>query len=258
MKRERARDTKTPQASPRPLLLLLSLLAVLLVGCAASPPASPRVPLDVTATNTSLPVPLETAPRAADLPDPEDASSGFRLDPATLEVNASSRSHQRNWSRNIFHATFGVTTFQSVMVVAMTQLPPEVTGWTGREPGFTNISRSFTLGPRFDDDAWYWNAIAHPLAGAEYYLLARNRGAAGWQALLYAAALSAFFEFGPEAAYERASIQDLIITPIGGAILGECRYQARKALIDPRTGKANATWKQVLVVILDPIEALTE
>jgi len=199
-----------------------------------------------------------TMPRWASHSEPETTSS-FRLDPVTLDVNAGSDvNHKPRWTRNLGYATIGVAVGLGLGMFVMTLLPPNTMGWEGMTPSFSNIERGFTQGPALDKDVWYWNAVVHPLAGAEYYLLARNRGAAGWQAALYSAALSAYWEFGPESIYERPSTQDLIITPLAGAILGECRYQARKALIDPQTGRANTTFKRVLVVLLDPVEALTQ
>jgi len=161
------------------------------------------------------------------------------------------------WER-LGKVTLALTAFQTGAVTLMTQLPMSVTGWNGRAPNFNNPRRSFEFGPRMDEDHWYWNYAAHPVVGAEYYLLARNRGANWWESLIYSTAMSAFWEYGPEAVYERASIQDLIITPGAGAIIGEARYQAIKALTDPKTGKADTKFKQVLVIILDPIEALSK
>lgn len=249
------RGMSTANDSPRPhILQLIPIVSMLLAGCAANLQASPRVPLDDTATTT----PAWSMPRAASLADHENSSS-FRLDPVTLEVGTSSSpSHHPNWSRNLGYATIGLAAGLGAGMGVMALLPPNTMGWEGMTPSISHIGRGFIEGPRLDNDVWYWNVVVHPLVGAEYYLLARNRGAEGWQAALYSALISIYWEFGPEAIFEYPSTQDLIITPLAGAILGECRYQARKALIDPRTGRANSTWKQVIVVILDPVEALTE
>ena len=140
-------------------------------------------------------------------------------------------------------------------LAVLSALPDKVTGWG--KGSLENILYHAEQGPHFDTDPFYWNFMAHPFVGSEYYLLARNRNATWWQSLLYSAAMSAFWEFVTEGFFERPSIQDLTITPVAGAVLGELRYQAKEALIDPSTGKANKTWKKVLIVILDPINALS-
>jgi hypothetical protein len=86
---------------------------------------------------------------------------------------------------------------------------------------------------------------------------ARNRNLNWWQSFLYSAAMSTFWEYVTEGYYEQVSVQDLFITPIAGAVLGELRFQAKQALIDPSTGKARGFWRKALVVLLDPMDGLS-
>jgi Domain of unknown function (DUF3943) len=160
-------------------------------------------------------------------------------------------------NRNIYFASGVLIAFEITSVAVMAQAPSSVTGWNGRAPEFKNIKRSFTMGPRIDQDHWYWNYLGHPVNGAEYYLLARNRGLKWWQSFLYSTLQSTIWEFGPEAVYERASVQDLIITPLAGSLIGEARYQLKKLLVNKNTGKAEKRWKKVLLVMLDPIDAIS-
>jgi hypothetical protein len=163
------------------------------------------------------------------------------------------------WNRNLGWATLVVATTEVAAVTLMTQLPNTVTGWTGRNPKLWHIKESFTEGPRIDHDHWYWNYLAHPWEGAEFYLVARNRGANFWQSALFSFGMSAFWEFGPEAVYERASIQDLIVTPGVGALIGEARYQAVKAMRrrEGQGGRARQIARKAMIVILDPVEAMS-
>ncbi len=144
---------------------------------------------------------------------------------------------------------------QMATLAVLSTLPSSSTGWG--KGSLQNIIDHAVQGPHFDTDPLYWNFMAHPFVGSEYYLLARNRNANWWQSLIYSAAMSAFWEYVTEGFFERPSVQDLVITPVAGAVLGELRYQAKEALIDPKTGKADRTWKKVLIVILDPINALS-
>ena len=89
-------------------------------------------------------------------------------------------------------------------------------------------------------------------------MIARNRELTWWQSLTYAAAVSCTFEFFVESAYERASWQDLWITPVSGAFIGELRWQAKKALEDPHSGRPVGALNKVLYVIVDPFQAIYE
>jgi hypothetical protein len=156
--------------------------------------------------------------------------------------------------RHLWLVTGEAVVLQVGAVYALSQLPPETTQWGQGSVG--NIWDNAQGGLRFDTDAWYWNYVGHPLAGSEYYLLARNRGLGWATSLLYAFAMSAFWELVTEGFYERTSAQDLFITPIGGAVLGELRWQIAQALIDPRTGAPRSALATVLLILVDPFDAI--
>lgn len=159
----------------------------------------------------------------------------------------------RPWYRNLWIVSGALIGAQVATDLALSALPKETTGW--EKGGFDVMLRSAKLGPHFDNDHWTFNYLAHPLAGSEYYLIARNRDANWWQSTLYSIAASTFWEYVTEGYYERPSIQDLIITPLSGAILGEARYQAKKSLLD-KDGRARG-WRKVFVIVLDPMDALS-
>lgn len=123
-------------------------------------------------------------------------------------------------------------------------------------PRWDGLDQTVQNGPRWDNDNWYWNYVGHPIGGSEYFLLARNRETSFLGSFAYSAGMSAMFEFLIESAYERASYTDLIVTPVTGAALGELRYQAKMAIVDPNTKKAPTLLGKIAVVILDPIDAL--
>jgi hypothetical protein len=164
------------------------------------------------------------------------------------------RSGWAQWNATLPGVTTTLMGFLLTMIGGFTLLPKDATGW--KEPEFKGLRGNFTIGPRFDNDYVYWNYVFHPLGGSEYYMMARNRDCTWWQSLFYSAAISATFEFFMESAYERASWQDLWITPVSGGFIGELRWQAKKSLENPYSGKPIGTLNKVLYVFVDPFEAI--
>ncbi|MGN1063264.1 MAG: DUF3943 domain-containing protein [Alphaproteobacteria bacterium] len=118
---------------------------------------------------------------------------------------------------------FGVGVGTMAFLYAM---PSGFTNWEddGKSPfkkWWDNVSRE----PVWDSDDFFLNYVTHPYAGAIYYMGARSAGANAAYSFLYSFALSTFFwEYGLEAFAERPSIQDLIVTPVVGSLLGEGFY----------------------------------
>lgn len=113
-------------------------------------------------------------------------------------------------------------------------LPSSFTNWEddGKSPGskwWKNVSRE----PVWDKDDLFLNYIAHPYVGAVYYMGARSAGVNAAYSFTYSFMLSTFFwEYGIEAFAERPSIQDLIVTPVGGAIVGEGFYLLKRHIVE--------------------------
>jgi len=115
-------------------------------------------------------------------------------------------------------------------------LPEDVTSWDKKNFTFKNIFGKWwdnvTAGPVWDNDKWYWNYLAHPYWGGMYYMSARSLGYNAVYSFLYTAAMSTFlWEYGIEALAEIPSKQDLIITPVAGAVVGELFYLAKREII---------------------------
>jgi hypothetical protein len=165
------------------------------------------------------------------------------------ERSAWARYHSSLWGASATVGTAMVTT-----VALLSLLPKDFTSWN--KPNFYGLKRNFSHGPNFDYDNFFFNYIAHPIDGSEFFLIARNRKLTFWESFAYAAAVSSFFEFVIESAYEGASWQDLWITPVSGTVIGELRWQAKKSLENPRTGKPSGTANKILYVIIDPVDAI--
>lgn len=210
--------------------LVLSLSLATLLSSSPSFALTPPPPLaDALAPLVTLP-----APPLPTIPPPDVAPSTSSLSP----------------TRRLSVVTVGLLGVQVGTLSLMGYLPPDATGWG--EGSFDQIIDNDLRGPKWDTDHWLWDYVAHPVAGAEYYLLARNRGGTWWQSALYAAGMSTFWEYFTEAYYERPSQQDLVVTPVAGAILGELRWQAKQAL----RRREPSPWRTVLTVAIDPLDAL--
>jgi len=125
-----------------------------------------------------------------------------------------------------------------VMVIGGLILAPEsVSRWDTSNPVRfigsmpANWSEHVSKGPVVDGDKWAINYIGHPVSGSFYYQVARHDGFGVIGSTIYSAAMSGlFWEFGIEAMAEVPSTQDLILTPLGGALLGEAFYQVEQVI----------------------------
>jgi hypothetical protein len=112
--------------------------------------------------------------------------------------------------------------YQALAIGILYAMPESVTNWTAEQKDGYSLSIWWdnATHPQIDSDDFYLNYILHPYWGAAYFVRARERGYNDWQSFGYAALLSSMYEFGAEALFEEPSIQDLIVTPVGGAIVG--------------------------------------
>jgi hypothetical protein len=77
---------------------------------------------------------------------------------------------------------------------------------------------------RFDSNLFATNAISHPISGHWYYHASRDNGLSLGQSYLSAFVASTFWEYFIEFR-ELPSLNDLIMTPAGGAVIGESAYR---------------------------------
>jgi len=81
----------------------------------------------------------------------------------------------------------------------------------------------------FDGDHFNTNAAGHPLDGWAFYQIARGNGLGPGGAFISAALASTFWEYFVELP-EHPSINDMILTPVGGAVIGEATYRLGRYL----------------------------
>lgn len=121
----------------------------------------------------------------------------------------------------------------SIGVLAL--MPESVTGWKEEELGAKSLEtrwkENVSTRPVWDKDDWAINYIGHPVSGAWYYTMARNDGMTIAESAVFSALMSTFvWEYGYEAFAEVPSIQDLIVTPLAGSLLGEWFYALERKL----------------------------
>lgn len=129
-------------------------------------------------------------------------------------------------------------------------LPRSITKWEKdwMSAASKNLKRAWSSSPVWDKDDWAINYIGHPLAGAAYYNILRSQGATRLQSALFSTLQSTIWEYGIEAIAEQPSIQDLIITPVAGSIIGELAH-----LQTNRMRKNGFTFgEKVLVTLINP------
>ncbi|MFD1316659.1 DUF3943 domain-containing protein [Namhaeicola litoreus] len=115
-------------------------------------------------------------------------------------------------------------------------LPESFTNWDKdqmREDGiFSRWKENVSAGPIWDSDDFFFNWIAHPWAGAVYYMAARGSGFNPWESFAYSTIMSTFlWEYGVEAFAEVPSWQDILITPTVGSVFGEVFYHWKGKIV---------------------------
>ena len=87
-----------------------------------------------------------------------------------------------------------------------------------------SIKENFKHGFIWDNDKLGTNTFLHPYNGSLYFNAGRANGFNFWQSELFAIGGSAMWELFMECEYP--STNDIIATPIGGAVLGETFFRA--------------------------------
>jgi len=115
----------------------------------------------------------------------------------------------------------------SIGIIAL--LPEDISRWTKDDKRLVSIQEllkkhhdNVNAGPMIDNDSLAINYIGHPIAGSYFYVWGRQSGLSWQESFILTSLMSTFYwEYGWEAFAETPSTQDLIITPILGALLGE-------------------------------------
>nr|WP_159063732.1 DUF3943 domain-containing protein [Thaumasiovibrio occultus] len=155
--------------------------------------------------------------------------------------------------------TYTILGLSVATVGLMTLLPESVTNWTDEDRDMSKLFSKWTdnvkEGPVWDKDDHFLNYVAHPYFGGVYYTAARHAGYDEWKSFMYSFTMSTFFwEYGVEAFAEVPSIQDIIVTPVFGAAVGEMMYQQEQAIV-ANGGEVwgSKTFGSVNLFLLNPV-----
>jgi hypothetical protein len=181
----------------------------------------------------------------------ENAPEKFHLLPALEDDSVK----PRDWM-GLTRDTALLVTYQFVGVAIIYVLPESVSQWSDSSKNNLSVEKWWhnVQNPVWDKDPAAVNYIGHPYFGATYYIRARERGFDRVDSFFYSAFASALYEFGIEAVFEKPSYQDLIVTPIGGSLLGGFVFEPIRNWI---LRKPELKWyDHVGLIATDPIGTL--
>lgn len=164
-----------------------------------------------------------------------------------------------DWHR-MWMNTVALTTAYCATLFVLEMLPDETTDWNSYEiqknpPIVRWFNNVYMIGPVIDKDLFIFNYVLHPYAGAAYFMAARSNGFNFYQSMFYSFMISTFgWEFGIEACMEKPSIQDVFVTPIGGALVGECFYLIKRHIVNnDYTLWGSPILGRVVACVVDPV-----
>ena len=149
--------------------------------------------------------------------------------------------------------------YQAAAVGILYVLPDGVSGCDEESKDEVSFEkwRDNVSNPTWDKDEDYINYILHPYWGAAYFVRARERGYNNHQSFWYSVLLSTLYEFGFEAMFEQPSIQDLVVTPVFGSLLGVYFMRLRETIKQRNAGVTDvSTGDKVLMFATDPLGGL--
>ncbi len=151
-------------------------------------------------------------------------ANALRFDEPNLPLHFTLQS-KRNWNY-LKEQTYTILGLSVATVGLMTLLPESITKWDDDARDLSRLGDKWKdnvkAGPVWDRDEHVLNYIMHPYFGGVYYTAARHAGFNEFESFGYSFVMSAlFWEYGVEAFAEIPSWQDLFITPMFGAVVGE-------------------------------------
>jgi len=149
--------------------------------------------------------------------------------------------------------------YQFVAVGILYLMPESTTGWTDEQKSDYSLDIWWenASNPTWDSDDYFLNYVTHPYWGAAYYVRARERGYGHWGGFWYSVLLSSIFEFGAEAIAEQPSIQDLIVTPVVGSLVGTYFVRVRGDIYEKEAHRGyRTTGEKWVMVLTDPLGAM--
>lgn len=121
---------------------------------------------------------------------------------------------------------------------------------------FGTIEDNLTGDWVWDDDAFSTNQLGHPYMGSLFYAAARSNGfgVIGSGVVTYVDSL--VYEYLMET--DKPSLNDQLITPGAGALLGEVLHRWSRSLLWRPGGAAPAWWRYALAGLIDPVGSIND
>lgn len=157
--------------------------------------------------------------------------------------------HASHWNK-IKRGSVYVAGYDLAVGLLLLAVPENISKWDKKEKlsivaELKQYSRSFTTAPETDKDLFAVNYLGHPYQGSFYYNSIRSQGATAIQSSLFSLAHSVLWEYLVEGGTEQPSIQDLMITPIAGSLLGEMTH-----VLTIKMSKNGFLWYEAVIVYL--------
>ena len=143
-------------------------------------------------------------------------------------------------------------------------LPESFTKWDKEEMKKNGITTKWKenvkAGPVIDEDNFFLNYVMHPYFGGVYYMTARSNGFTILESFAYSAIMSTFFwEYGVEAFAEIPSVQDLIVTPVLGSVVGEGFFYAKRSILKNDSKVLNSKFLgKTSLLLMDPLNTIMD
>lgn len=195
---------------------------------------------------------LALSPAAADDDPARDAEPNADILSGTVTVAVKDR-------EGLLRDTTYFLGYQFGAIAVLYAMPENVTHWSDEQKEDYSLSVWWdnVRHPSWDTDDYAINYLAHPYWGGTYYVRARERGYSDQGAFWYSVLLSSLYEFGAEALFERPSIQDLVVTPVAGVLVGRYFMHKRDEIRQRSLARGSRSIQDKwLWVLTDPLGAL--
>lgn len=219
-------------------MLAAALLGVLAAAVPASaqdaPPSSPPI---APAQMAAAVVPLAGADQPAGSTDSTAAGPPLQADCAGCPARRRLRPVLESLALNVMYN--GINHARGHHTASV--------GWNS---WWANLKHGF----EWDENPWLVNQIGHPYQGSNYFTSGRAHGLSFWEASAVAAFGSATWEFFAE--NNRASLNDLINTTVGGITLGEVMHRMAWLVRDPAMTGGARRRRELIAAGIDPMSGL--
>jgi hypothetical protein len=206
-------------------------------------------PLAAVAQEAGAPAAQSTLSSPADLSRALTRIPPVRFDATPADQDAERRACPGCPSRRMFRPYL-----ESIALNVMYNGINHLRGHETAKVTFKTMWLNLRHGFEWDVNPWTVNQIGHPYQGSNYFTSGRAHGLSFWESTAVAAFGSSTWEFLFE--NNRASLNDLINTTLGGIALGEVMHRVAWLVRDPAlTGKARRT-KELLATAIDPLSGL--